>query len=194
MGIIKTALEIALERTGDVKSAKSSIDQFEAKQRGKKLANVFLAGEKDLAEEIKNTPSEQTESLKQGIFDVLISQINLPAVKEDETRIELAGKGLQAVVNDKQFNLLFQQLMQVISRYLQEASQYEQAIRQQYAPKLRHKEEELSRRLGREVCIDPMQDPEFIAFFNQHMSVLKNNYEPVIKQVREEARRLFGVS
>ncbi|MDR2596082.1 MAG: hypothetical protein LBC76_02055 [Treponema sp.] len=194
MGIVKTALEIALEKTEDLKSGRSSIDRFEAKQRGKKLANVFLAGEKDLAEEIKNTPSEQIESLKQGIFDVLISQINLPAVKEDEIRIELAGKGLQTVINNKQFNLLFQQLMQVISRYLQEASQYEQAIRQQYAPKLRHKEEELSRRLGREVRIDPMQDPEFIAFLNQHMSVLKGNYEPIVKQVKEEARRLFGVS
>jgi len=194
MGIIKTALEIALEKTEDVKSGKSSIDQFEAKQRGKKLANVFLAGEKDLAEEIKNTPSEQIESLKQGIFDVLISQINLPVVKEDEIRIELAGKGLQTVINNKQFNLLFQQFTQVISRYLQEVSQYEQAIRQQYAPKLRHKEEELSRRLGREVRIDPMQDPEFIAFLNQHMSALKDNYEPIVKQVKEEARRLFGVS
>ena len=194
MGIIKTALEIALEKTEDVKSGRSSIDQFEAKQRGKKLANVFLAGEKDLAEEIKNTPSEQIESLKQGIFDVLISQINLPVAKEDETRIELAGKGLQTVINNKQFNLLFQQLMQVISGYLQEASQYEQAIRQQYAPKLRHKEEELSRRLGREVRIDPLQDPEFIAFLNQHMNALKGNYEPVIKQVKEETCRLFGVS
>jgi hypothetical protein len=192
MGIIKTALEIALEKTENVKGVISNVDQFEAKQRGKKLANAFLAGEKDLAEEIKNTPLEQQESLKQGIFDVLISQINLPTVKEDEIRLELAGKGLQTVINNKQFNVLFQQLTQILSRYLQEASQYEQAIRQQYAPKLRHKEEELSRRLGREVRIDPLQDPEFIAFFNQHMNVLKNNYEPVVKKVKEEARSLFG--
>jgi hypothetical protein len=192
MGIIKTALEIALEKTENVKSGRYSVDQFEAKQRGKKLANAFLAGEKDLAEEIKNTPSELQESLKQGIFDVLISQINLPAVKEDEVRIELAGKGLQTIIKNKQINVLFQQLTLMLSRYLQEASQYEQAIRQQYAPKLRHKEEELSRRLGREIRIDPLQDPEFIAFLNQHMNVLKNNYEPIIKQLKEEAGSLFG--
>ncbi len=84
-----------------------------------------------------------------------------------------------------------QQLGQIISRYLQEVSQYEQAIRQQYAPKLRHKEEELSRRLGREVRIDPLQDPEFVAFYNQHIKAHKDNYEPVVKQIKEEARRLF---
>jgi len=192
MGIIKTALEIALEKTENVKSGRFSVDQFEAKQRGKKLANAFLAEENDLAEEIKNTPSEQQESLKQGIFDVLITHINLPAVKEDEKRIELAGKGLQIIIKDKKFSVLLQQLTQILSRYLQEASQYEQAIRQQYIPKLRHKEEELSRRLGREVRIDPLQDPEFITFFNQHMNILKNNYEPFFKQVKEEAANLFG--
>jgi len=191
MGVIKTALEIALEKTGNVKGDKSSVDQFEAKQQGKKLANTFLEGETDLPAEIKKTPAGIKGSLKQGIFDVLLSQITLPSVNEDGKRIEKALKGLTAVIENKQFTVLSQQLGQIISRYLQEASQYEQAIRQQYAPKLRHKEEELARRLGREVRIDPLQDPEFTAFYNQHMNAHKDNYEPVIKQIKEEARRLF---
>ena len=191
MGEIKTALEIALERTETVKSDKSGIDQFEMKKRGKKFANAFLEGECDLADEIKKTPSDSRESLKQGIFDVLITQIVLPAGKEDEKRIELVGKGLAAVINNNQFSAMFKQLVQLFGQYLQESAQYEQAIRQQYAPKLRQKEEELSRRFGREVRIDPFQDPEFIAFYNQHMNALKGNYESVIVQAKEEARRMF---
>jgi len=191
MGEIKTALEIALERTETVKSDKSGIDQYEIKKRGKKLANAFLEGEGDLADEIKKTPSDKRESLKQGIFDVLITQIVLPAGKEDEKRIEQVGKGLAAVINNSQFSAMFKQLVQLFGQYLQELAQYEHAIRQQYAPKLRQKEEELSRRLGREVRIDPLQDPEFIAFYNQHMNALKGNYESVIEQAKEEARRMF---
>ena len=191
MGAIKTALEIALERTESVKSDKSSIDQFEIKQRGKKLANTFLAGEADLADELKKTPKDQRKSLKQGIFDVLITQITLPVVKEDKDRLEKAGKGLAVVIDGSQFSAMLKQLIQVVDRYLQEASHYEQAIRQQYASRLHQKEEELSRRLGREVRIDPLQDPEFIAFYNQHISALKGNYEPVIEQARAEARRMF---
>jgi len=192
MGVIKTALEIALERTENVKSDKSSIDQFEAKQRGKKLANAFLAGEADLADEIKKTKDAQRENLKQGIFDVLLSQIVLPSGKEDEKRIELVGKGLQTVIKSSNFSVMFKQLIQVFSQYLQEVSHYEQAIRQQYAPKLRQKEEEIARRLGREVRIDPYQDPEFAALYNQHMNALKGNYEAFIEQAKEEARRLFN--
>jgi len=196
MGVIKTALEIAFEKTENVKSDRSSIDLFEAKQQGKKIANAFLAGEDEMTiqkmtDEIKNAPSSQRESLKQGIFSVLVSQIALPAGKEDEKRLEAVGKGLEAIIKNSGFSAMYKQLTQLFSQYLQEMAHYDQAIRQQYAPKLRQKEEELSRRLGREVRIDPLQDPEFIAFYNQHMTALKGNYEAVIEQAKEEARRFF---
>jgi hypothetical protein len=192
MGVIKTALEIALEKTENIKSDKSSIDQFDAKQQGKKLANAFLAGEADLAAEIKKTIVSQLDSLKQGVFDVLITQIALPVVNEDEERLEKTGKGLEILINNKQFSVFYQQLTQIIARYLQEAAHYEQVIRQQYAPKLHRKEEELSRQLGREIKIDPLQDPEFVAFYNQNMTALKGNYEEVIEQAKEETRRFFA--
>jgi hypothetical protein len=190
MGDIKTALEIALEKTESVKSDKAGIEQFEAKQLGKKLANAYLAGTADIAGELKKAPTARKESLKQGILDVLVSQIALPAPGGEE-KIEKVGKGLAIVIENKEFSSLFQELMQIISRYLQEFSQYEQAIRQQYAPKLRHKEEELSRRLGREVRIDPLQDPEYVAFYSQNINALKGNYEPVIEQAKEEVRKMF---
>jgi len=197
MGVIKTALEIALEKTENVKSDKSSINQFEARQNGKKLANAFLAGGADLADEIKkacanNKEKTFLESLKQGIFDVFITQIALPEKKDDEKKAEKLGEGFALIIDNKEFPAMYGQLIQIYSQYLQEAAQYEQMIRQQYAPKLRQKEEELARRLGREVRIDPLQDPEFAAFYSQHMNALKGNYEPVVEQAKEEARRMFS--
>jgi hypothetical protein len=192
MGRIKSALEIALERTEEVKSDKSSIGQFEAKQKGKKLANGFLEGEiKFLEEEIKKAPKDERASLRQGIFDVLLSQIALPAAAEDQKRIETAGRGLQAVLDDSRFGSLLKQFSQILTRYLNETAQYEEAVKEQYAPKLRQKEEELSRRLGRQVQLDPLQDPEFVAFFNQNINALKGNYETHLDQVKKEAVQLF---
>jgi len=192
MGVIKTALEIALEKTETLKSDKNGIDLFEAKQRGKKTANAFLAGKVNLDEEIKNTAEGQRESLKQGIFDVLLSQIALPTDKNDEKKLETLGKGLGIIINNGRFSILFRQLADFFANYLQEAANYEQAIRQQYAPKLRQKEEELSRRLGREVRIDPFQDPEFVSFYNQNMNAIKSNYEAVIEKAREDIRSMFN--
>ena len=205
MGVIKTALEIALEKTENVKGDKSSINQFEARRQGKKLANAFLAEDVDIAGEIKKAAAGDRESLKQGIFDVFITQIALPSAgnsaeagaenegNDYEIRLAKLGKGFSFLFKTRknEFSALFKQLTQVFSHYRQESTQYEQLIRQQYAPKLRKKEEEVSRRLGREVRIDPMQDPEFIAFYNQHMNALKSNYEGTLGQFKEEVKRMF---
>ena len=198
MAIIKTALEIALEKTDNIKGDKSTIDQFEMRQSGKKLANSFLSGEAELAEELKKVSENQKYSLKQGVFDVLIAQIAIVTNKDDLTRLEKVGNGIAILLensrNKSEFPGMYKQFLQIMGQYLQELSQYDQAIRQQYAPKLRQKEEEISRKIGREVRIDPMQDPEFITFYNQHMTALKGNYEPVISQAKEEAKSAFELT
>ncbi|GHV82405.1 hypothetical protein AGMMS49991_09630 [Spirochaetia bacterium] len=195
MGRIKSALEIALERTESVKGDKTSIDQFEAKQQGKRLANEFLDGkEASLEQGFKKFPKEQQASFKQGVFDVLISQLILPVSREDEKRLTAAGKGLQVIIADSRFGAIFNQLTQVLSRYLEEVAQYEEAIRRQYAPKLRQKEEDLSRRMGRPVQLDPFQDPEFIAFYNQNMNGLRENYQAMVDQVREQAAQMYAAA
>ena len=191
MGVIKTALEIALEKTESVKSDKSGIYQYEINQKGKKLANEFLAGDVNLSSEIKKTPESQRLGLKQGVFDILVTQITLPINDEGQNRLEKAGKGLAEVIGKSEFTAMFRQLLQLTGQYLQELSQYDQAIKQQYAPKLRQKEEELGRRLGREISINPMQDPEFVAFYNQNINALKSNYEGIIEQAKSETKRLF---
>ncbi|MDR0524244.1 MAG: hypothetical protein LBG90_00040 [Spirochaetaceae bacterium] len=192
MGRIKSALELALERTDSIQSDKAVIGQFEAKQQGKRLANEFLEDpKKSLEEAIKKTPKEQQEPLKQGIFDALVSQITLPASKTEEKRIEAIGKGLMAVIKDSRFAALYKQFALVIARYLEEAEQYTEKIKQQYAPKLRQKEEEIARRLGQRIKLDPFQDPEFVAFYNQHLNALKDTYQAVVDQVKEQAVLLF---
>ncbi|MDR1400412.1 MAG: hypothetical protein LBJ41_10855 [Treponema sp.] len=189
---IKSALEIALERTGAVESDKAGIGQFEAKQRGKKIANEFLSDPQiSLGEAIKKTPKGEQASLKQGIFDVLVAQITLPASRDGMKRLEAIGNGLQTVIADASFKTLYRQLIQALSRYLDETDRYAEAIQRQYEPKLRQKEEELSRRLGREVRLDPFQDAEFVNFYNQNMNNLKANYEAAVAQVREQARAIF---
>jgi hypothetical protein len=192
MGRIKSALEIALERTESVKTDKASIGLFEAKQQGKRLANTFLADpSKNWEDELKKHPKDQQESLKQGIFDVMIPQITLPASSEDMPRLEAVGKGLHVLINNGPFATMYQQLLQVFSRYLQESAQYEQALRHQYAPTLRQKEEELSRRMGREVRLDPFQDPEFVAIYNQNLTALNTNYQAAVDQVKAEVIRIW---
>ncbi|MDR3130349.1 MAG: hypothetical protein LBU18_02255 [Treponema sp.] len=191
MGRIKSALEIALERTESVKSDKTGIEHFEARQQGKRLANEFLAGSASLEEALKKYPKDQQAAVKEGIFDVLKAQTTLPQSGEDIKRLELVGKGLQMILRDQPFAALYRQFIQAMTQYLDETAQYEEAIKRQFAPKLRQKEEELARRLGRKLRLDPFQDPEFIAFYNQNMASLRSGYQSLTEQIREQADSAF---
>jgi len=194
MARIKSALELALERTESVKGDKSSVELFELKREGKRIAGQFLENPEEIKieGELKKYPKEKVAAVRRGLFEVLVSQVNLPAVKEDLARLESVGLGLQAVIGDRRFGALFSQLVQALSQFLAEADQYDQAIRRQYGPKLKQKEEELSRRMGRAVQLDPFQDPEFVAFYNQNMNALKGKYQAAADQVRDQAASLMG--
>jgi hypothetical protein len=195
MGNIKTALEIALERTEAIKSDKATIEQFEAKQTGKCLASSFLENPeenaKSLEDAIKKASKEQKTSLKEGMFEVLLSRISLPATKEDERRLSAVGKGLHALIKDNHFHGLYRQLLDILSRYLEETVRYDEVIKQQYEPRLRQKEVELSKRYGQPVKLDPFQDPEFASFYKQNMESLKANYQVTVDQVRQKAMEAF---
>lgn len=193
MAHIKSALELALERTESVKSDKAGVEQYELKREGKKIAGAFLESPENnpLEAAVKKFPKDKQAAVRRGAFDILITQIGLPTVREDLARLQTVGDGLQAIIGDRKFASMYQQLLQAFDRYLSEADQYDKAIRQQYAPKLRQKEEEIARRTGRRIQIDPLQDPEFVAFYNQNMAALKERYLEAVDHVREEAGRLF---
>ncbi|MDR1219825.1 MAG: hypothetical protein LBK73_09485 [Treponema sp.] len=195
MGKIKTALEIALERTESIKSDKAAIEQFEAKQTGKRLANSFLENPeksaKALEDALKNAPKEQRTSLKEGMFETLLSRITLPVAKEDEAHLHDVGKGLQAIIKNSHFHGLYRQMLDILSRYLEENVQYEDAVKRQYEPRLRKKEAELSKRYGQPVKLDPFQDPEFVSFYKQNMEALRANYQAVVDEARQEAVEAF---
>jgi hypothetical protein len=195
MGRIKSALELALERTEQVEGDRSSVEQYEAKQQGKRLANKYLEGEiAALDGEIKKTGEAVREAFKRGLYEVFLARIALPLDEKDVKRLEILGKGLQTVVRDPRFASLWKQFQAAAERYLDEAAQYEDAIRRQYAPQLRQKEAELSRRMGQEVHIDPFQDPEFVAFYKKNMDALKSNYEAMLADIRGQAGVLSGLS
>jgi hypothetical protein len=190
MGRIKSALEVALERTDQIQGDKSSLEQYDARQQGKKLANEYLEGEPSsppaLETALKKAPDAVKAAMRQGLLDVFLARISLPQDENDVKRLDALGKGLQVVIRDPRLPALWKQFQAAASRYLDESAQYEEAIKRQYAPQLRKKEAELSRRLGQEVRLDPFQDPEFVAFYKKNIDALRANYEAVVQDLREQ--------
>jgi hypothetical protein len=211
MAMIKSALELALERTKNLKVDEASLALTEAKTEGRKSANRFLeAPDFELQKAIDACPAETRENFRYGVFEVFSGQIQLPSGFFDAEKFEKISSGLAIVAktakapdshgghapqgqSDKQVLGLAKQIASFLAKYLDEVKRVEQAIRTQWAPKLKEKQRQLSSRMGQDVQIDPMSDPEFAAFYKQNVEGLKKSYSDALEQAKNDLSSLCGI-
>lgn len=192
MSEIKSALELALEKTQDVQADKKTLEAHEHRQAGQRLVSQLLEDPKfDVKQELKQYSGEKLKWVKEGFFKVLLSNISLPESETELERIKTIRQGCEAILKDKKsVDYLFEQVEQLFSQYLQNRQQLIEQLRQQYEQHMRQREQQGGQQLpgqGR----DPASDPEFTKALQQNLSQLKDRYGPVVDQVREQLQQLF---
>ena len=192
MGEIKSALELALERTEGIKGDKETLQKHQAEEDGKKAASQFLQNpeESDLGKFVKQYSGEYREIVRAGIMSVLLANVILPATAENSSRLKIVEKGLSAVAgNKRQVGYIIQQIEQFFTQYLDNREQVTQRLSKQYEPRLRQKEEELAKQFGSQVKIDMKQDPEYLQTLRQTLSRLEEQYQEALAQAKDELRK-----
>lgn len=201
MAMIKSALEIALERTKDLKADPKALAATEARQEGKRLAGEYLADPTDIdfAARFSSIPKDKKDHAREGAFEVFVSRIQLPisAAANPEADLAPLGAGIKvlntAPFGEKRIQATFDQLGGFLKQYLEDAKRVEEAIRKQYAPRLKQKEQEMSARMGRPVRIDPMQDPDFAAFYKQNVGQMRDQYQDALDKAKADLAALCGI-
>jgi len=196
VGEIKSALELALERTSDVQGDRKSIEAHEHRQVGKRmLSRIGEDPNIDIKKELKGYSKEQIRWIKEGLYEVSKSAIALPASEEEMGRVKTVRTALEQVIKDtRSVNYLFDQVEQIFSQYLQNRQQLIENLRQQYSERAQQRQEELSKQYGSQVRVDPAADPEFQNALQQNLGQLQQQYQGVVDQVRQELDRLFETS
>jgi hypothetical protein len=208
MALIKSALELALEKTKNLDVDEAAIEANRIKMEGRKAGGNFLSNpeETDLSALVKAVASEHREVFRRSIFEVLMGQIQLPTGPFDPEKISVLGAGLGTLAtlapgknllsggaSEKKVIALVQQISAFVSKYLEEVKRVEQAIRTQWAPKLKEKERQLAARMGQDVRLDPMSDPEFSAFYKQNFEALRSNYMQALEGAKKDLASLGGL-
>lgn len=207
MAMIKSALELALERTKNLEVDEVSIEAGRIKTEGRKTAGKFLGDAEavDLAAAIAAIEASNREHFRKSVFEVLLAQIQLPSNLFDAEKLTAIGSGLGAIARmapvkgglagagaDKKAVALVQQISAFLAKYLEEVKRVEQAIRSQWAPKLKEKQRQMAARVGHDVHLDPMADPEFAAFYKQNFEALRANYSDALERAKGELTGLCG--
>ena len=193
MSEIKSALELALERTADVKSDRTKIEAHEAKQQGMKLAGQLMENPKtDVKAELGKLPGDKRAAAREGFVSVLMSQLALPTQETDLERLRAAAHGFDAVARDRRMvESVMGQVEQLLQQYLDQKNQLVETLRQQFEPRIRQQEEEIARQTGQRVKLDPSANPEFAKALSQNLQRLQSQYNQVIDQAREQLQELL---
>ena len=193
---IRSSLEIALERTKDVQADPETLKASGFATVGKKLVSQFLGDpEFSLAKKVREHDGKERQWVSEGVFDALLSNLALPADEYGLKRNRRAMEGFAAILRDqRRLRIMGQQVEQFFTEYFQERQQLKQNVDRQYAPRLQQKEEEIARRTGNRVRIDPATDPEYVQLLRQQMALLEDRYGTVLQQVKQELGSMFGRS
>jgi hypothetical protein len=190
---IKSALEIALEKTDTIKSDKSALIAAEGREEGKKLASAFFQNPgMDLAKELKGISPEKLSAVKDGFFQVVLANLTLPRDEEEIKKLDPIAAALGILVESKgRINTLKTQLSQFFSQWLDDKNHLDEALRQQFEPILRQKEAQLARQIGRSVKIDPKTDPDYLKAWSKNMGNLESQYGNALAQAKKDLAELF---
>ena len=194
MAQIKSALELALERTVALKGDPKRAQAHEYKQEGKRLLSKLQQNRAlNIQRELQNYTKEQQIWVREGFYSVLISYLSLPSSEEQLDKLKLLRTGLTAILkHDTAVRFTLDQIDELATRYLDDRKQLIEGLRAQFAQRLQQRAQGLSRQLGMAVQVDPASDPEFSEALRRNLNVLQMRYNQVIDQVRTDLDSLFN--
>jgi hypothetical protein len=192
MGVIRSAFEIAMDNAKGIEGNKELYEQNKLRDEGKRLvAKVLDEASFDLKEALKPYDKRQLAWVREGLVQSLLANLVLPLDELSLVANKKLGAALSSIASDSRKVLtIFGQLENFFKEYISERKRMIDAIEKQYAPKLRKKEEDLSRQMGRPVRVNPAADPEFQALVRQYLSQLDLKYSEVLEGAKEEIRTL----
>ncbi|MAG13843.1 MAG: hypothetical protein CMN78_04535 [Spirochaetales bacterium] len=197
---IKSALELALERTQDIQGDKETLKANELRNKGKLLASAYLNPhgnheEKDPLSRLKSYSGKELGWVKEGFFRVMVANINLPVDADFVDKVKRVEDGLHAVLREKrQISYMFQQVREFFEQYLGSRDQMEESVKQQYEPQMREKERLLAQQMGAEIHLSPESDPEFVSLLAKNFSRLEEQYNQALQQVKDQLKQLFDAT
>ncbi len=196
MGVIKSAYEVAMENSKDIEANKDLVESNRLRDEGKKLVSRLLEDAAfDVKAALKAFEPAQGKLVREGLIQSLLANLVLPQDEFSSKNTKRIGDAIAAAVNDaKKVGMIFSQLDGFFKEYLGERKRLIEAIDKQYGPKLKKKEEELSRQMGRPVKVNPAADPEFQSMVRQYLSQLDAKYTEVLDGAKEEIRTIFAKS
>ncbi|WP_320128289.1 DUF6657 family protein [uncultured Sphaerochaeta sp.] len=198
MALIKSAWEIALEKTETLQVDSQKIKHDLKIKEGRQLAAAFLMDidvtKEETAEKLASYTGEDKTLIQEGMALTLLANLMLPRTSNFQDNFAKVA-ALASIIkpDDAELSDLMGQMEGFFSQYFKNQEDLIDRMKQQFGPQLEQKQAQMRAQYGSDFVIRPEQDPEFMKLLDKNLSQLDAQYNNILTQAKEQLKTLLIV-
>ncbi len=197
MGKIKSAWELALERTESIHMDKDKLKYKTDVDTARRLAAKYITDEDPIDEKAlkEGLANLDKKAVKEALMITAGANLSLPQTENDDsTRLEKAKHLIElATDGNPEATALAGELEGFLKQYPLHRKDLLEKMKAQYKPILDEKSEKLSRQYGTEVSLTFESDKEFMEAARKNLEKLEGQYQATLDNAKAQLRELAGL-
>ena len=196
MGKIKSAWEIALEKTESIEIDENRIRHNATIDAIRRIAGSYLLSDEDTEEKTAAALAAYSdEDLKEALGQSIINSISLPLTDEEGSRKpqRLAFLLSIALQGNGEAEDLLSQILAHVSQYPKHRKQLMEQLKSQFEPMLKEKEERMRQQYGEAPLLTMENDKECREMANKYLERLQKQYQDTLDDAKQQLKELFGI-
>lgn len=195
MGKIKSAWEIALEKTEGITIDKEKMKYQSDVEKARKAAGSYMLADKaDEETFINNLKDIDPKAMKEGLLMTADANISLPESEEGNEERFRRIKTIIAIASDNNSNALAltDELIGFLNQYPLHRKDLVEKMKAQYKPILDEKSEKLSKQYGQDIHLTYENDKEFMEAASKNLERLENQYQQTVRNAKAQLKQMIG--
>lgn len=196
MGKIKSAWEIALEKTESIEIDANRIRHNATIDAIRRIAGSYLLSDEDTEEKTAAALAAYSdEDLKEALGQSIINSISLPLTDEEESKKpqRLAFLLSIALKGNGEAEDFLSQILTHVAQYPKHRKQLMEQLKSQFEPMLKEKEERMRQQYGEAPHLTMENDKECREMANKYLERLQKQYQDTLDDAKQQLKELFGI-
>jgi hypothetical protein len=191
MARIKSAWEIALEKTENLNIDMDKINRDKAIKVGRKICGLYINDIDFTMEKFKAEyeKSKNKKATNEGIVNNLLINLTLPKDTTFENTLDKINDIIDFLQEDgSSLKNTINQVREFFKQYLNHQEELINQMKEQFAPVIKQKEAQLQSQYGPDFTYSAEQDKEFMQLLDENLKKLDNQYNETLENVKAKIK------
>ncbi len=191
MSRIKSAWEIALEKTEGMEIDQEKIRHNSTIDKIRRIAGTYVTDNEESKESLKNKLKEFSPSLlKEALAQTVLNSLVLP---QDDTGLDEKREKIAAIITiafpDGEITGLYNEIAAHLMQYPKHKEELVKKLKDQIEPMLREKEAQMREKYGQSVHLTIENDKEAMEMVKSYIDRLNQQYQEVLDEGKAEMKK-----